>query len=161
MPYKVHSASDGLHAITDLNTDTYAAALFDSSLEFKGSDCVLKANRECLVMVSGNEQGGRTLSVADPDMRFYEGPSDEWFDEQGKRIERSVYSRKWLQSPSKSALLQLTLDGVWLAGENNTSTFTLTHSLDENMRPTTLLEIECREGKTYHINIVKSPTQSY
>ena len=161
MPYKVHSASDGLHAITDLNTDTYAAALFDSSLEFKGSDCVLKANRECLVMVSGNEQGGRTLSVADPDMRFYEGPSDEWFDEQGKRIERSVYSRKWLQSPSKSALLQLTLDGVWLAGENNTSTFTLTHSLDENMRPITLLKIECREGKTYHINIVKSPTQSY
>ena len=41
-------------------------------------------------MIGGGE-GSLTVSVADPDLRFYEGPSDEVFDADGKRVERSIY----------------------------------------------------------------------
>ena len=60
--------------------------------------------------VSGNEL---VLSVADPDLRFYEGEADEEYDTSGKRTERSIYARSWINSPSKEGMLTLVLNGNW------------------------------------------------
>lgn len=49
------------------------------------------------------------LSVCDPDLHFYEGPSDEVYDKNGKQIERSVYSRKWIENESGKSTVQVTL----------------------------------------------------
>ena len=54
-----------------------------------------------------------TLSVANPDLAMYKGESDEILDKDGKRIERSVYGRKWIDSPCAETSVTLTLNGHW------------------------------------------------
>ncbi len=36
------------------------------------------------------------LTVSQPDLALYRGASDEAFDKDGKRVERSIYSRRGL-----------------------------------------------------------------
>ena len=61
----------------------------------------------------GGDGEGLTVSAADPDLRFYEGPSDEVFDADGRRAERSVYSRKWIDNPSGESQLEVVIRGRW------------------------------------------------
>ena len=60
-----------------------------------------------------------TLSVSNPDLALYEGPSDEVYDENGKRKERSVYSRSWIDNPCGETTVTLTIDGVWAIADRN------------------------------------------
>lgn len=71
-----------------------------------------KADTSCLVMIQ--EQKDKVLlTVAQPDLALYRGPSDEAFDENGKRIERSIYSRPWINNPSGEIPVTVTLKGNW------------------------------------------------
>lgn len=101
-----------------------------------------------LVMIGGDGEG-LTVSAADPDLRFYEGPGDEVFDADGKRVERSVYSRKWIDNPSGASQLEVVIRGRWqpegdtpgcriaVEGANTSLTFT------------------CREGATREVNLIE------
>lgn len=53
------------------------------------------------------------LTVAQPDLAFYRGPSDEAFDANGKRIERSIYSRPWIDNESQEIPVTISLKGQW------------------------------------------------
>lgn len=53
------------------------------------------------------------LTVAQPDLALYRGPSDEAFDEDGKRVERSIYSRPWINDESKEIPVTVTVKGYW------------------------------------------------
>ena len=57
---------------------------------------------------------GLIVSVADPDLHLYEGPSDETYDADGKRIERIIYSYPWKDSPSRPSTITITLQGQTL-----------------------------------------------
>ena len=65
-----------------------------------------------MLMYSASEET-MTLSVANPDLAMYEGPSDEVFDKEGRRIERSVYGRKWIDNPCGETCIKLTIKGLW------------------------------------------------
>ena len=65
-----------------------------------------------MVMYSA-EDDTITLSVSNPDLALYEGPSDEILDNDGKRIERSVYGRKWIDNPCGETTVSMTLNGHW------------------------------------------------
>jgi hypothetical protein len=51
------------------------------------------------------------LTVAQPDLALYRGPSDEAFDKDGKRMERSIYSRPWIDNESGEIPVTVTLKG--------------------------------------------------
>ncbi len=53
------------------------------------------------------------LTVAQPDLALYRGASDEAFDKDGKRIERSIYSRPWIGNESGEIPVTVTLKGRW------------------------------------------------
>jgi chondroitin-sulfate-ABC endolyase/exolyase len=60
-----------------------------------------------------------TLSASNPDLALYEGPADEKYDADGNRIERSVYSREWINNPCGETTISLTLNGHWEITEYN------------------------------------------
>jgi chondroitin-sulfate-ABC endolyase/exolyase len=86
------------------------------------------------------------LSVADPDLRFYEGAADEKFDTNGKSIERSIYSREWIGNESKESKLQVELAGKWEINTINPDV-----SIVKTTSTTTIIEFVCKEGMTKEV----------
>ena len=63
-------------------------------------------------MYSGN--GNKLeISVSNPDLALYRGPADEVFTSDGKYVERSIYSRKWVNNDCGEVSVELLLEGLW------------------------------------------------
>ena len=109
LPYRMNRCDSRVHSVTDLEEKTTACAVFE---EGSVDSLVLNATPSML-MYSTDSEGLLTLSVSNPDLALYEGPSDEVFDKDGRRIERSVYGREWINNPCGRTSVRLTLDGEW------------------------------------------------
>lgn len=147
LPYEVCAAGSALHAVRDLQSGTYAAVVFEAAAQMPGSDAVRAVWAPCVFLASRDAAGVLTLSVADPDLRLYDGFADELFAADGRRIERSIYSRAWIDCPSKASEVRVTLVGRWQAvaapagcrieaGDVNTEVY-----------------VRCREGATCEIKL--------
>lgn len=147
-PYRVVSADRNCHAVVDLGSGTLGAAVFEAGAVENGG-AVQSVSLPCLYMES-REGAELTLSVADPDLRFYEGESDERFDAEGKRIERSIYSRDWIDNPSIASALRVKLAGAWELAEPSDYCRIAASDADS-----TTLEFTCREGKTREVKLVE------
>lgn len=101
-PYELLCSSDSLHLVRDRESGVCAAAVFSSS---KVSEEIEYAS-PCVMMYDEY-----SIHFSNPDLALYSGPSDEWFDENGKRIERSVYSRTWLSNPCGVVKVEFHLKG--------------------------------------------------
>ena len=66
-----------------------------------------------LLLMYHNDGNVLHLSVSNPDLALYSGESDEIFSTDGKRIERSVYGRKWITNPSAEVTVDIVLNGIW------------------------------------------------
>ncbi len=73
--------------------------LFETPQTLPADGLLQKADTSCLVMIRENKEK-LLLTVSQPDLALYRGPSDEAFDKDGKRIERSIYSRPWIDDES-------------------------------------------------------------
>lgn len=147
LPYRVVAADRNCHAVEDLRSGTIAAALFEAGTVPAGG-VVRAASLPCLYMES-REGDALVLSVADPDLRFYEGGSDERFDAEGKRIERSIYSRDWIDNASGTSCLTVELAGAWELAEPSADCRVAAQG------ETTRLEFSCREGATREVKLVE------
>lgn len=147
-PYRVVSADRNCHAVVDLGSGTLGAAVFEAGAVENGG-AVQSVSLPCLYMES-REGAELILSVADPDLRFYEGESDERFDADGKRIERSIYSRDWIDNPSIASALRVKLAGAWKLAEPSDYCRIAASDADS-----TTLEFTCREGKTREVKLVE------
>lgn len=147
-PYEVIAATDRCHMVRDRIGGALGASVFEAG-ELPEGGVVRSVSLPCLYMESV-EEGVLTLSVADPDLRLYEGGSDEWFDAGGRRIERSIYSRDWIDNPSGESCLRIGLAGDWRPAEP--SGFC---RVAECGRGTTVLEIVCREGAAREVKLEK------
>ena len=101
------------------------------------------------LVVIGGDGEGLTVSAADPDLRFYEGPSDEVFDADGRRAERSVYSRKWIDNPSGESQLEVVIRGRWQSADDRPE------CRIEPAGENTALIFTCREGATREVNLIE------
>lgn len=115
-PYLVLQQDSMAHIVHDRATNTTAYIFFEAG-SYQDDSRSVEVNIPAMVMTETLAGNQMRLSVADPDLRFYEGPADEQYDENGKRIERSVYSRNWIDNPSKSSQIELTLNGSWQLAE--------------------------------------------
>jgi chondroitin-sulfate-ABC endolyase/exolyase len=108
LPYTVLRHDRSVHGVADHESGTRAFAVFEPGQV----DSVVLNSSSAMLMYSASEET-MTLSVANPDLAMYEGPSDEVFDKEGKRIERSVYGRKWIDNPCGETCIELTIKGLW------------------------------------------------
>ncbi|MEG1586602.1 MAG: chondroitinase family polysaccharide lyase [Bacteroidales bacterium] len=139
LPYQVLQKDKQAHIVNDRTTATTAYALFEAGKPAYGKQ-IAEVNIPALIMVKQEGKNQIRLSACDPDLRFYEGASDEVFDANNKRIERSVYSRNWINNPSGKSTLTITLNGTWSAA-GNTDEWTITHKGKQ-----TILSTECQHG---------------
>ena len=147
--YKVIQQDRNAHIVYDEATKTTSYILFETPQGvIAGRGLVQKADTACLVMVK--ESKGKTLlTVAQPDLALYRGPSDEAFDENGKRIERSIYSRPWKENDWGVMPVTLTLKGRWKVNAPDNCKVV---SVDKNE---TVLYFDCKGGKSYDVELLK------
>ena len=136
------------HAAYDPLTGITAVAAFEAG-ECPDVSIVKSLSHPSLYMISGDSERV-VLSVADPDLHLYEGESDEWYDESGKRIERSVYSRAWRDNPSKESTLKVELRGEWRLSEPSHDC-----EVESCSDGLTILRFRCHEAATVEVELEK------
>lgn len=147
LPYTLLESTSKAHIVCDEQTRTTGYALFEAGTVDSG--IVKSVSIPSLIMVSESGKS-LTMSVADPDLRLYEGESDDKFDSQGKRIERSIYSRSWINDASKESTIEVVIAGKWSVADGDTQYCTA--RVDGKK---TTLSFKCRESKTREVRLVK------
>lgn len=149
LPYQVLQQDSMAHIVHDRASNTTAYVFFEPG-SYSDNSRSVEVNIPALVMTETLAGNQMRLSVADPDLRFYEGPADDTYDENGKRIERSVYSRNWIDNSSKPSVVKLTLNGSWQLTE------TPEHiKVSSTTSEKTVLEVNCRHGLTREVILKK------
>ena len=87
------------------------------------------------------------LTVYHPDVSLYRGLSDDAFDKDGKRIERSIYSRPWTDNESQEIPVTVTLKGQWKVAE---TPYCKVLSADKNQ---TVLRFTCRDAASLEVEL--------
>ena len=143
LPYSVVRCDSSAHIVADNESGTKGFAVFSGISE--GDDGIFAEISPSLVMYSLDD-GKMTLSVSNPDLALYSGPSDEIFDENGKRTERSIYGRKWVNNHCGATSVAMTLNGKWEIADHGDSDVTAEY---ENGR--TRLVFRTGEARTEEI----------
>jgi chondroitin-sulfate-ABC endolyase/exolyase len=90
-----------------------------------------------------------TLTVAQPDLALYRGKSDDKYDKNGKRVERSIYGRPWIKNESGIIPVTITLKGTWGITDKTKCEII---SQDKSQ---TVLRFKCREGASFDVELTK------
>lgn len=143
LPYTVLRQDSSVHGVADHVSGTRAFAVFEEG----AVDSMIVSSTPAMLMYS-IEADEMTLSASNPDLALYEGPADEKFDQNGKRIERSIYGREWVNNPCGQTTVTLTLDGLWEIAEDNGCDVTAS----QDNRQTTLT-FKSREARTEEIKL--------
>lgn len=143
--YEVLKKDRQAHIVKRGLTTSYV--LFEQ-VEILPKGLVHKTDIPCLLMVKEDTKT-TVLTVCNPDLALYRGKSDEKFDENGKRIERSVYSRDWIANESMSVPVLVTLRGSWNIVETDHI------KIIDKTKEKTIVKVNCREGKSLDIFLSK------
>lgn len=138
--YKVLKQDREAHVVSDLEKNITSYVMFEADGMLPKAGVVDRVDKPCLVMVREDGNGGFTVSVANPDLALYEGESDDIYDTEGRRIERSIYSRPWIGNKCGIAPVAVTLRGRWNipAGDK--------YRVLSSDQDRTVIEFQCREG---------------
>ena len=137
------------HIVRDDKGEIYSYVLFEKTGKLPSEGLLHEVDAECMVMVQEKEHRV-LLTVANPDLALYDGPADEVFDQQGRRVERSIYSRPWKDNPSQERPVRVTLRGGWAPAGAEDGCRVISQSPRE-----TILEFSCREGASIDVALEK------
>lgn len=141
--YEVLQQNSSAHIVRDLQSKTTGYVLFDA-FDNAGAEELKAVSRASLLMLQ--DRGDRlSLSICDPDLRFYEGPADEVYDTEGRSVERSIYSRTWINDASKPAKVMVTLNGKWRPDQLPENCRLVSSDRDE-----IIVEFELKDGLSSH-----------
>lgn len=146
--YKVLQQDKNAHIVSCPSARLTSYVLFETPQALPAG-LLQRTDTSCLVMIQ-EQKDKALLTVAQPDLALYRGPSDEAFDENGKRIERSIYSRPWIDNPSGEIPVTVTLKGKWLVEE---TPFCQVISSDKKQ---TVLRFICRDAASFEVELKKS-----
>ena len=146
--YRVLQQDRNAHIVHSLTDNITSYVLFETPRSLPADGLLQKADTSCLVMVRENN-GKLLLTVSQPDLALYRGPSDEAFDKDGKRIERSIYSRPWIDNDSGEIPVTVTLKGLWQVAETPYSKLV---SADKKQ---TVLRFTCRDAASFDVELRK------
>lgn len=140
-PYKVVRQDRNAHVVKDLESGVTGCAVFEEG----AVDSLILHSSPALLMYSCDGQE-LMLSACNPDLALYSGESDEIYGPDGKRLERSVYGRSWIDNPCAETVITIQLDGSWEIKGECASDVTISH---EGMR--TRIVFSTREAATEEI----------
>ena len=146
--YKVIQQDRNAHIVRSLTDNLTSYVLFETPQVLPTDGLLQKADTSCLVMIRENADK-LLLTVSQPDLALYRGPSDEAFDKEGKRIERSIYSRPWTDNESGEIPVTLTLRGEWKVAE---TPYCKVVSVDKQQ---TVLRFTCRDAASFDVELMK------
>ena len=114
LPYEVLRADASAHIVKDKISGITGCAAFETVMV---DENILSLSPS--VMMYEIDNGQINISVSNPDLALYTGEADEIFDEDGKRKERSVYGRKWVNNPAAPTEVNIILNGKWTASDHD------------------------------------------
>ena len=144
--YRILRQDRDAHIVRSLRGGLTSYVLFETPRLLPAEGPLLQADTCCLVMTR-EEEGKLLLTVCQPDLALYRGPSDEAFDEHGRRIERSIYSRPWKDNASGEMPVTLTLKGRWKVAETPDCRLL---SADKKQ---TVLRFTCRHAASFEVEL--------
>lgn len=146
--YRVLQKDGNAHIVRSLSDQTTSYVLFETPAPASvlPEGLLLKADTCCLVMVR-EEKGKALLTVSQPDLALYRGASDDVFDAEGKRIERSIYSRPWIGHDSGEIPVTITLKGQWTIKE---TPYCKVLSADKKQ---TVLLFSCKDAASFDVEL--------
>ncbi len=144
--YRVLQCNAQAHIVADTRSGLTSYVLFEKPATLPDG-LLQQADTSCLVLLK-EEASQVMLSVCQPDLALYRGASDDVYDENGKRVERSIYSRPWKSNASQPIPVCVTLKGEWMADSLPTNCELLS-SADGK----TVLRFTCRDGLTTDVKL--------
>ena len=145
--YKVLKQDRNAHIVQSLTDNLYSYVLFETPQSLLPGDLLQRVDTSCLVMIRKESSDKLLLTVAQPDLALYRGPSDEALDEDGKRVARSIYSRPWINDESKEIPVTVTVKGYWKIKE---TPFCKVVSADKKQ---TVLCFTCKDGASFEVEL--------
>lgn len=146
--YRVLQQDRNAHIVRSLTDNLTSYVLFETPQVLPADGLLQKADTSCLVLIRENKDK-LLLTVSQPDLALYRGPSDEAFDKDGKRMERSIYSRPWIGNDSQEIPVTVTLKGEWKVAETPYCTLV---SADKKQ---TVLRFACRDAASFDVELKK------
>lgn len=144
--YKVLRQDRNAHIVRSLPDNLTSYVLFETPQALPADGLLQKADTSCLVMIR-EDKDKLLLTVSQPDLALYRGASDEAFDKDGKRVERSIYSRPWIGNDSGEIPLTVTLKGRWQVAE---TPYCKLVSADNKQ---TVLRFMCRDAASFNVEL--------
>lgn len=143
--YTVLQKDKQAHIVKDHASATTAFALFEANENVNQSG-LNSVSAPALVMIK-DKGNSKVMSLCDPDLHLYEGEADVVI-ENGKRKERSVYSRDWVRNESQVSKIQVSLKGEWSLKASDYC------KLISNKANETILEFTCQHGLTREVELI-------
>lgn len=147
--YSILQQDRNAHILESPSDGITSYVLFETPRSVLPGGLLQRADTSCLAMIRKESADKVLLTVAQPDLALYRGPSDEAFDKDGKRIERSIYSRPWIDNESGEVPVTVTLKGKWNVVE---TPFCKVLSKDKKQ---TVLRFLCKDGASYEVELEK------
>lgn len=148
--YKVLQKNRNAHIVQSVSEQTTSYVLFETPQAALPGELLQRTDTSCLVMIRKESPDKIRLTVAQPDLALYRGSSDEAFDENGKRVERSIYSRPWIENESGEMPVTVTLKGHWQVATE--TPFCQVISSDEKQ---TVLRFVCKDAGSFEVELRK------
>jgi chondroitin-sulfate-ABC endolyase/exolyase len=146
--YTVIQQDSNAHIVRSTATNTLSYVIFETPKGILPGGPLLKTDTTCLAMVRNLGAHKMMLTVAQPDLALYRGPSDDIYVN-GKAAERSIYGRKWRNNPGLEIPVTVTLLGKW----NFTPTENIKLVAQDNK--TTTIQFVCKDGMSYNLELNK------
>ncbi len=145
--YKVLQQDRNAHIVESVSEQIISYVLFETPETTLPGGLLQRVDTSCLVMIHKGSADKIKLTVAQPDLALYRGPSDEAFDKDGKRIERSIYSRPWIENASSEIPVTVTIKGQWNVEE---TPFCKVISSDKKQP---VLQFSCKDGASFEVEL--------
>ncbi|MCU4174040.1 chondroitinase family polysaccharide lyase [Carboxylicivirga sp. N1Y90] len=142
--YQVLKKSVQKHIVYNEESNQTGYVFFEAAKD-NTEGLIVNTNIPCIAM-SKQEGASLVLDVVNPDLALYSGPADEIYKD-GKRVERSIYSRPWRSSSSQETTLEVELEGEWQSEDKAMLTKILTNG-------NTMLSIVCQHGLSQSVVLI-------
>ena len=146
--YRILQQDRKAHIVRSLTGNLTSYVLFETPQALPEEGWLQKADTSCLVMIR-DDKDRLLLTVSQPDLALYRGPSDEAFDKDGKRMERSIYSRPWTDNESQEIPVTVVLKGLWKVAE---TPYCKLVSADKKQ---TVLRFTCKDAASFDVELKK------
>lgn len=146
--YEVLQQDRSAHIVHDTDNGITSYVLFETPATLPAG-LVEHADTACMIMVRQVNDGEAVLTVSNPDLALYRGPADEILDDNGKRIERSIYSRSWISDKSQEIPVRVTVRGQWEISGNPAC------KIVSRNNQTTEMEFACKDAASFDVRLTR------